>query len=232
MELMDLNNLGNLEVGKFIKRVNRFLGKIVIDSKERNCYIADTGRLRDILVRGRKVWVVKNREGLKTDYTLITVNVRGEWVLVNTSLHSFIAHRAIAKGILGFTPRKIEKEVKFKNSRFDFLVDNNTFVELKGCNLVKGGIGYFPDAPTKRGVKHLRELIEAKEMGYNAVILIMAVRDCKYFLPNWEIDKEFSEMFYRALERGVDFRGFKIKVEEDGKVYFNSTLKLGSIGRY
>jgi len=229
---MDLNNLGNLEVGRFIKRENRFLGKIVVDGKERSCYIADTGRLRDILVRGREILVVKNREGLKTDYTLITVNVEGEWVLVNTSIHSSIAYRAIEKGVLGFIPRKIEKEVKFKNSRFDFLVDNNTFVELKGCNLVKGDIGYFPDAPTKRGVKHLRGLIEAKEMGYNAVILIMAVRDCKHFLPNWEVDREFSEMFYRALEKGVDFRGFKIKVEDDGKVYFNSTLELGSIGGY
>jgi len=225
---MDLNTLGKLEVGRFIKRENRFLGKIVVDGKERSCYIADTGRLKDILVRGREIWVVKNREGLKTDYTLITVNVEGEWVLVNTSLHSSIAYKAIEKGVLGFIPRKIEKEVKFKNSRFDFLVDNNTVVELKGCNLVRGNIGYFPDAPTKRGVKHLRELIEAKEMGYNAVILIMAVRDCKYFLPNWEVDREFSEMFYRALEKGVDFRGFKIKVGDDGKVYYNSTLELGS----
>ena len=199
MELMDLNTLGKLEVGRFIKRENRFLGKIVVDGKERSCYIADTGRLKDILVRGREIWVVKNREGLKTDYTLITVNVEGEWVLVNTSLHSSIAYKAIEKGVLGFIPRKIEKEFKFKNSRFDFLVDNNTVVELKGCNLVRGNIGYFPDAPTKRGVKHLRELIEAKEMGYNAVILIMAVRDCKYFLPNWEADREFSEIDRKSV---------------------------------
>ena len=226
---MDLNDLGTLEVGRFIKRENRFLGRIVVDGKERSCYIADTGRLRDILVKDREIWVIKNREGLKTDYTLITVNVEGEWVLVNTSLHSNIAYRAIEKGVLGFIPKRIEKEVKFKNSRFDFLVDKNTFVELKGCNLVKGDTGYFPDAPTKRGVKHLRELIEAKEKGYNAVILIMALRDCKYFLPNSETDREFSEMFYKALDKGVNFRGFKIKVEENGKIYFASTLKLGSI---
>jgi len=226
---MDLNDLGTLEVGRFIKRENRFLGRIVVDGKERSCYIADTGRLRDTLVKDREIWVIKNREGLKTDYTLITVNVEGEWVLVNTSLHSNIAYRAIEKGVLGFIPKRIEKEVKFKNSRFDFLVDKNTFVELKGCNLVKGDTGYFPDAPTKRGVKHLRELIEAKEKGYNAVILIMALRDCKYFLPNSETDREFSEMFYKALDKGVNFRGFKIKVEENGKIYFASTLKLGSI---
>ncbi|HIQ31951.1 MAG TPA: DNA/RNA nuclease SfsA [Methanothermococcus okinawensis] len=226
MELMDLKDLGELEVGRFIRRENRFVGRVVVDGRERSCYIADTGRLKDILVKGREVWVIKNREGLKTDYRLITVNVEGEWVLVNTSLHSTIASRAIEKGVLGFTPRSIRREVTFKNSRFDFLVDNNTFVELKGCNLVRGDTGYFPDAPTKRGVKHLRELIEAKEMGYNAVILIMALRECKYFLPNFKMDRAFSEMFYRALEKGVEFRGFKVKVGEDKKVYLDSDLVI------
>ena len=223
---MDLKDLGELEVGRFIRRENRFVGRVVVDGRERSCYIADTGRLKDILVKGREVWVIKNREGLKTDYRLITVNVEGEWVLVNTSLHSTIASRAIEKGILGFIPRSIRREVTFKNSRFDFLVDNNTFVELKGCNLVRGDTGYFPDAPTKRGVKHLRELIEAKEMGYNAVILIMALRECKYFLPNFKMDRAFSEMFYRALEKGVEFRGFKVKVGEDKKVYLDSDLVI------
>jgi len=223
---MDLKDLGELEVGRFIRRENRFVGRVVVDGRERSCYIADTGRLKDILVKGREVWVIKNREGLKTDYRLITVNVEGEWVLVNTSLHSTIASRAIEKGVLGFTPRSIRREVTFKNSRFDFLVDNNTFVELKGCNLVRGDTGYFPDAPTKRGVKHLRELIEAKEMGYNAVILIMALRECKYFLPNFKMDRAFSEMFYRALEKGVEFRGFKVKVGEDKKVYLDSDLVI------
>ncbi|HIP84243.1 MAG TPA: DNA/RNA nuclease SfsA [Methanothermococcus okinawensis] len=226
MKLMDLKELGNIEVGRFIKRENRFLGKILVDNRERSCHIADTGRLRDILVKNREIWVIKNREGLKTDYTLVGVNVKGEWVLVNSALHSNIAYRAIEKGVLGYIPKRIRREVTFKNSRFDFLVDNNTFVELKGCNLVKGNTGYFPDAPTKRGVKHLKELIEAKERGYNAVILIMALRRCNYFLPNWETDRAFSEMFYRALEKGVDFKGFRIKLGEDGKVYLKSPLKL------
>ncbi|MBW9222015.1 DNA/RNA nuclease SfsA [Methanothermococcus sp. SCGC AD-155-C09] len=230
MELMDLNTLGTLKVGKFIRRENRFLGKIIIDGKEKSCYIADTGRLEEILIKNRKVWVIKNREGLKTDYTLIAINIEGEWVLINTSLHSSIAYRAIENGVLGFIPKTIKKEVKFKNSRFDFLVDNNTFVELKGCNLVKENICYFPDAPTKRGVKHLEELIKAKEEGYNSIILIMAIRNCEYFLPNLERDKKFTEMFYRALEKGVDFRGFKIKIDERGrKVYLTSNrLKLGA----
>jgi len=226
LKLMDLKELGNIEVGRFIKRENRFLGKILVDNRERSCHIADTGRLRDILVKNREIWVIKNREGLKTDYTLVGVNVKGEWVLVNSALHSNIAYRAIEKGVLGYIPKRIRREVTFKNSRFDFLVDNNTFVELKGCNLVKGNTGYFPDAPTKRGVKHLKELIEAKERGYNAVILIMALRRCNYFLPNWETDRAFSEMFYRALEKGVDFKGFRIKLGEDGKVYLKSPLKL------
>ena len=136
MELLNLNSLGKLEKAEFIKRVNRFLGKIVINGQEKSCYIADTGRLEEILTEGREILVVKNREGLKTDYTLITVKMGNELVLVNTSLHSSIAYNAIKQGVLGFVPKTIKKEVKYKNSRFDFLLDSKTYVELKGCNLL------------------------------------------------------------------------------------------------
>jgi sugar fermentation stimulation protein A len=207
LELLNLNSLGKLEKAIFIERVNRFLGKILINGLEKSCYIADTGRLEEILIEGREILVVKNRESLKTDYTLITAKMRDELVLINTSLHSSIAYNAIKQGVLGFTPQTIKKEVKYKNSRFDYLLDNKTFVELKGCNLIKGDTCLFPNAPTVRGTKHLKELILAKKDGYNSIILIMAVRDCKYFLPNSEMDKEFADMFYRALKNGVEFKG-------------------------
>lgn len=249
MELLNLNSLGKLEEAEFIKRINRFLGKILINGQEKSCYIADTGRLEEILTKGRKieanpldsltyktskrfcqVLVIKNRKGLKTDYTLITAKMGNELVLVNTSLHSSIAYNAIKQGVLGFVPKTIKKEVKYKNSRFDFLLDNKTFVELKGCNLIKGDTCLFPNAPTIRGTKHLKELILAKKEGYNSIILIMAVRDCKYFLPNSEMDKKFSDMFYNALKCGVEFKSFKIRIDENSKkVYLSSTIPLKSV---
>ncbi|WP_421078577.1 DNA/RNA nuclease SfsA [Methanothermococcus sp. Ax23] len=85
----------------------------------------------------------------------------------------------------------------------------------------------FPNAPTVRGTKHLKELILAKKEGYNSIILIMAVRDCKYFLPNSKMDKEFADTFYRALKNGVEFKAFKIRIDENGKkVYLSSNLNL------
>ena len=229
LELLNLNSLGKLEKAIFIERVNRFLGKILINGLEKSCYIADTGRLEEILIEGREILVVKNRESLKTDYTLITAKMRDELVLINTSLHSSIAYNAIKQGVLGFIPQTIKKEVKYKNSRFDYLVDNKTFVELKGCNLIKEDTCLFPNAPTVRGTKHLKELILAKKEGYNSIILIMAVRDCKYFLPNSEMDKEFANMFYKALENGVEFKAFKIRIDEDCKVHLSSNIPLKNI---
>ena len=78
MELLNLNSLGKLEKAIFIGRVNRFLGKILINGQEKSCYIADTGRLEEILTEGREIFVVKNRNGLKTDYTLITAKMGDE----------------------------------------------------------------------------------------------------------------------------------------------------------
>ena len=230
MELLNLNSLGKLEEAEFIKRINRFLGKILINGQEKSCYIADTGRLEEILTKGRKILVIKNRKGLKTDYTLITAKMGDELVLINTALHSSIAYSAIKQGVLGFVPKIIKKEVKYKNSRFDYFLDNKTFVELKGCNLVKGDTCLFPNAPTIRGTKHLKELILAKKEGYNSIILIMVVRDCKYFLPNSEMDKKFSDMFYNALKCGVEFKSFKIRIDENSKkIYLSSTMPLKSV---
>lgn len=218
-KIFDLKDFGTIEEGTFIRRINRFVGLGKINGKTKKLYISDTGRLTEILKEGVKIKVYKNKPDLKTDYTLLTVNTDGENILINTSIHSQIGYNAINTGILGHIPKKIKKEVVYGNSRLDYLVDDKIFVELKGCNLKIGNVGYFPDAPTVRGVKHLKELIKCKEEGYDSVILIMVLRDVEYFSPNLERDENFFKMFYHALSKGVKYRGFKIHVDDDLKVY-------------
>ena len=228
MEVFDLNRLGKLEEGIFLERLNRFVGKIKINDNIYSCHIADTGRLREILIEGRKILVVKNRKGLKTDYKLISAEMdNNEIVLVNTSIHSKIAFNSIKKGVLGFTPKKIKSEFKFGNSRLDFLIDDNILVELKASNLLINDRCIFPDAPTERGVKHLKELLDAKKKGYKSIILIMGLRDCDCFIPNKNLDKSFSDTFFKVLSEGVKFVGFKIKInKESKKIYINGKMKL------
>ncbi len=225
-ELFDLKNLGELKEAEFLERPNRFVGKCKINNEIKTCHIADPGRLKEILHKGRKVLVVKNRPELKLDYKMIAAKMEDSWILLNTSFHSKIARKAIEKGILGFVPKKIKSEVKFGNSRLDYLIDDNIFVELKGSNLLINKKCVFPDAPTERGRRHLEELIEAKQKGFKAVILFMGLRDCECFQTNEPLDKEFAKTFQKALKKGVEFFGFKIKITDDFKIILNGNLPL------
>jgi len=225
--LLDLKTLGNLEKAKFLDRPNRFKAIIKKEKNFYTCHVADPGRLKEIFIPGREVIVIKNKPNLKTDYKLVAINVENEWVLLNTSLHSKIAEKAINYGVLGFKPNNIKKEVSFGNSRIDFLVNNDTFIELKGTNLKVNNCCLFPDAPTKRGARHMRELAQAIKEGYKSFVLFMAVRNCKCFKPNKKLDKEFAEAFYKALNEGVRFRGFKIKLNiDDFTIELGDELKL------
>jgi len=223
--LFSLKTLGELTTGSLIKRQNRFLATAKVGNQIKKVHIADTGRLEEILTPKRELLLLKNRDELKTDYTLIAAKMEEGWVLINSRLHSTIANSAIEKGILGFKPKNLKKEVRFLNSRFDFKADNS-FVELKGCSLVEDNICLFPNAPTKRGVKHIKELIKAKKEGFEAYILIMTVRRCKCFLPHPSKDEEFKKIFYEALKEGVKFRGFFVKIDKNLNIVYDGELKL------
>ncbi len=224
--LFDLKKLGKIEKGFFIGRKNRFVGLCKIKNQTKTCHIADPGRLKEILTKGREILVVKNKPELKLDYKLVAVKMEEGWILLNTSIHSHIAYEAIKAGVLGFKPKKIKKEVKYGESRLDFLIDENVFIELKGSNLLIDGKCIFPDAPTKRGVKHLKELIKISEKGLKSYILIMGLRDCRCFDINRMLDPEFAKTFDTALQKGVTYRGFRIKIDQDFKVVLNGELPL------
>ncbi len=225
IELFDLKSLGEIEEGIFLERPNRFVGICEVGGKKVHCHVADPGRLKEILTKNRKVFVVKNPKGYKTDYRLVAVSLEDGIVLLNTSVHSKIGYEAIKSGVLGFKPERIKKEVPFGKSRIDYLVDGKIFVELKGCNLKVGKKCLFPDAPTERGRRHLEELIEAKKRGFKTVILVMILRECECFAPNFHLDKKFSETFIRALKEGVKFKAFRVSVR-DFKIYLDGEIPL------
>lgn len=227
MKLFDMKQLGPMIPAVFHNRPNRFIGMISVNRIIKRCHVADTGRLEEILTENRQILVVKNREELKTDYTLVAAKMEDGWILVNTALHSKIVRLALEKGILGFVPTTIQSEVSFGNSRLDFLVDDNIFIEVKASNLLKENACLFPDAPTTRGKRHLEELIQAKKRGYQSIILLLGLRDCSCFSPNRIIDKKFSSTFEKALAAGVGYVGFKIRFNpSDNYLYYDSEMPL------
>ncbi|MGB9766867.1 MAG: DNA/RNA nuclease SfsA [Sulfurihydrogenibium sp.] len=226
MVILKSSEVGNPIKGKFLYRKNRFVGVCSVNGEITHCHISDTGRLKEILTEGRDILLLRNKEQNKTPYKLLGAKMEEGFVLVNTSIHSKIAKRIIQAGFLGFNPQKIKSEVKYKDSRIDFLIDDNLYIELKGCNLKIGDVCYFPDAPTERGLKHLKHLLELKRQGFDAAIMVLSLRDCDKFLPNFETDKAFSKTFAEVILEGVKFYGFKVKFDDNYNIVYNGKLEV------
>ncbi|WP_456391573.1 DNA/RNA nuclease SfsA [Nitratifractor sp.] len=223
-----LYNLGDgreLEEGIFLERPNRFVATVEVGGELLRVHVADTGRLEEILTPGRRLLLQKNRPGMKTHATLLAARMEEGWVLINTRLHAPIARRAIELGILGFVPHQIRNEVSFGGSRIDYLADT-TLVELKGCSLVREGLCLFPNAPSIRATRHLGELMAARASGYEAAVLILALRRCRCFRPYGERDPRFAEAFEQAMEAGVAYRGFFVRLDDDLNVRYDGKLSL------
>jgi len=224
--LFDLKSLGQLHTATLIQRQNRFVALADLDGSQVRIHVPETGRLQEILTPGRSLLLVKNRPGLKTDYTLVAASMEEGWVLLHSRLHTPIVRRAIEAGLLGFLPKSIEHEVPFQSSRLDLLVDSTTYIEIKGCSLLQNGQCLFPDAPTARGRRHLLELIRARELGFHGIVAILAVRPGSCFAPNKSRDPAFAKTFAKALELGVGFVGFSIKIDQDFTIRYDKRLKL------
>ncbi len=228
MVLLNLKDqFGEFTRGTFIERPNRFVALVEVNGEVKKAHVSDTGRLGELLERGVPVLLSPNPKG-KLDYKFVAVKKEEDWVLLNTSVHSTIARKVLERGLLGFKPKTIKPEYTFGNSRIDFLLDENFLLETKGCNLVENGTCLFPDAPTERGRKHLKELTAALRKGFRAGILFLAFRNCSCFLPNRKRDPGFSSLFFEALKSGVEFYGVRLRFSESGDVSFMGVLKICS----
>ena len=206
--------------GKFISRPNRFIANIEIDGKTEICHVKNTGRCKELLVPGVAVYVqeTENPER-KTKYDLISV-YKGEQLInmdsqaPNKVFGEWAQNSGYFKNITLIKP-----ECKYKNSRFDFYIEadgRKIFVEVKGVTLENDGVVSFPDAPTERGVKHIKELVEAVENGYDACIFfIIQMTDCRYFVPNKTTHPEFADALVSAGNSGVDIKALNCIVTPD-----------------
>jgi len=200
-----------LESATFIKRPNRFLAHLQKDGEEIKAHVPDPGRLKELLIPGIDV-MVKYNPGpkRKTDWTLTLVKKNSVWVCINTIIpNQFVYQLLLDKKLPKFSEYDIVKpEVTHGKSRFDFRMENGESVywlEVKSVSLVHRNIGLFPDAPTTRGERHLRHLIDIANNGEKAGVLFMVQRsDAKLFAPNWITDPDFSQALVDANAAGVE----------------------------
>ena len=209
----------NIVEGIFLERPNRYLARVEINGEEVFAHVPDPGRLPGLLLANRKIRLVHQpSEKRKTDYTLVLVRHGSIWVSVFPSFANHLILNALKENSLPFLKgySSFASEVKSGNSRFDFRLSfpkSSAYVEVKSVSLVEGGIGKFPDAPTKRGTKHVRELIEFRGKAYRAAVLFVSQRqDTKSITCNDEVDSEFGEWLRRAKKKGVELYGVNCKV--------------------
>ena len=207
-------------MGIFLKRPNRFLAHILIDGTEEVCHVKNTGRLGELLVPHAKVYVTKNdNPKRKTKYSLIAVEKDGILYNIDSQAPNQLAHEWISSGRFMKNITHIKAEKTYKKSRFDLYFETDEkriFMEVKGVTLNQDGTGMFPDAPTERGKKHVLELIDAVENGYEAYILfVVKFQPVNRFMPNTIRQPDFTDSLRLAKEKGVKILAVYCHVEPD-----------------
>ncbi len=198
----------NIQQAKFLARPNRFIAEIEIAGKIELCHVKNTGRCKELLIAGVTIFVEKNeKKHRKTKYDLISVYKKEKLINIDSQAPNHVVEEWLRKEELFPGMTLLRKEKKYKNSRFDFYLEvgkRKIFLEVKGVTLETEGIVSFPDAPTERGIKHLKELMECLQDGYEAyVVFLIQMEQVLYFKPNSENHAAFAAVLKQASESGV-----------------------------
>ena len=212
--------------GRFIARPNRFIAHVEAEDQVQICHVKNTGRCRELLVPGAKVWLEeRDLPGRKTKYDLIAVEKERPDgpLLINMDAQApnKVFFEWASAGGLGFVPTLLRPETVFGDSRFDHYWELSApegmrrgFWEVKGVTLEEDGAARFPDAPTLRGVKHLEELVLARQAGYEAgACFIVQMAGMDHVEPNDATHPEFGAALRRAADAGVEILALECVVE-------------------
>jgi sugar fermentation stimulation protein A len=200
--------MGDLVEAEFAERMNRFKCTVVLHGKVLEVHLHDPGRLRELLLSGSKVLLRKeDAPHRKTNYDLVGVYAGKELVSCDSRVPNKLVMEALKEKAIPELPEyeSIVSEYSFETSRIDFCLDQNILIEVKGVTLVKNGLALFPDAPTRRGKKHLEALISALKEGFQSYIFFVIQRpDAYQFSPNSNTDFAFAHTLNQAVKKGVN----------------------------
>lgn len=203
--------------GAFLDRPNRFVAHVLLDGKTETVHVKNTGRCRELLRPGAEVWLARaENPDRATAYDLVAVRKDGGLLVnIDSQAPNAVAREWLeARGFSGIVP-----EYRFGSSRIDFRMEKDGapyLLEVKGCTLEVDGVGYFPDAPTERGVRHLRELARAAGEGWHAAVAFVIQMDgVTEVRPNVSTDPAFAEALREARDAGVEVWFLPCHVEPD-----------------
>ncbi len=197
----------NAVPGVFLARPNRFIAHVELDGQLQVCHVKNTGRYRELLPAGAQVWCTRSdNPSRKTRYDLIAVQKGKRLINMDSQAPNAAAGEWLCRGGLGELAN-LRPEAKWGDSRFDFAFEQEgrqCYLEVKGVTLENDGVCAFPDAPTQRGAKHLRELAQLARQGYGAwVLFVIQMADVRYLRPNDATDPQFGAALREAADAGV-----------------------------
>ena len=197
----------NMVAGRFLSRPNRFIAQVDIQGQTRICHVKNTGRCRELLIPGARVWCqAAANPNRKTQFDLIAVEKGSRIINMDAQAPNQAAAQWLSAGGLGRL-EDLRPEVTLGDSRFDFSFQKGgrrCYLEVKGVTLEENGVAKFPDAPTSRGTKHLKGLTQAAAQGYGAYVLfVIQLQPVAYFTPNDGTDPAFGQALRAAKAAGV-----------------------------
>lgn len=214
--------------GTFISRPNRFIARVLVNGTEETVHVKNTGRCRELLIPGCRVYLSASDNPLrKTAFDLVAVEKQREGkppLLINmdAQIPNDVAEEWLGAGNLFPKGAEVRREVRCGSSRFDFYLQHGTrkaYLEVKGVTLEQDGVARFPDAPTERGVKHLRELTALAEEGIEAYVLfVIQMEGVTHFSPNDDTHKAFGDALRAAAAKGVQILALDCIVTPDSIV--------------
>ncbi|MGN0432073.1 MAG: A/G-specific adenine glycosylase [Lachnospiraceae bacterium] len=207
----------NIVKGIFLERPNRFIAYVEVDGQKETVHVKNTGRCRELLTEHAVVYLEKSDNAKRsTSYDLIAVEKNDRIINMDSQAPNRAVGEWLEKGGLFTDLSLVRPETKFGNSRFDFYVeaeDKKVFIEVKGVTLEQDNVVLFPDAPSERALKHITELMEAKEKGYEAYVLfVVQMENVRYFTPNRSTQPAFADILLRAEEAGVHILAYDCMV--------------------
>ena len=226
----------NVHEASFLRRLNRFVAEVELDGRVERVHVKNTGRCAELLVPGYKVYLEKSDSpGRKTAYDLVAVEKQTDVGLKLVNMDSMAPNRAAQEWLAagGMGPiSDLRAEVTVGDSRFDFVagemnltgdtarqqmeagtVGRPVAVEVKGCTLEEGGVARFPDAPTLRGLKHVRGLTALSRQGWRCILLIVIqMKGVNEFRPNWATQPAFGRALIEARDAGVEIVAMDCRV--------------------
>lgn len=214
---------GQVEEAVFLERPNRFAAWVERQGEKELCHVKNTGRCRELLLPKAAVYLAKSSNtGRKTCYDLIGVKKGERLINMDSQAPNKAAREWLQDGGFFEGELKIRQEVTYGSSRFDLYVEageRRIFMEVKGVTLEEDGIARFPDAPTERGIKHIRELAACQKEGYEAYLLfVIQMKGVHCFEPNDRTHPAFGEALREASAQGVKILAYDCKVTEDSMV--------------